>query len=143
MNAREREDESLDAWCITRAPSKSVPPVIVPASPSKGTITSRAACAVTAPKQPRVGEHDEQRVANAPRDSKAREVDLSLAPRRRFEADHRGGHQRRTDALHERLQLRVARISVRRDRQARRIASMMFDLPPLFLPTRTVMSLRK
>jgi hypothetical protein len=60
-----------------------------------------------APQQPRVAEHDEQRVPDAPRKREAREVDLRLSARGRFEADHRVRRRRRPDLADKRLQLCV------------------------------------
>jgi hypothetical protein len=63
-----------------------------------------------APEQSRVAEDNQQRVPNAPRKPKAREVHLRLAARRRLEAHDRLGRRRRPHALNERFQLGVAAV---------------------------------
>jgi hypothetical protein len=60
-----------------------------------------------APEQPRVAEDDQQRIADAPRKPKPREVHLRLSSRRRLEADDGLRRRRRPYPSHERFQLRV------------------------------------
>jgi hypothetical protein len=60
------------------------------------------------PEEPRIPEHDHQRVARAPRQAHLGEIDLGLLPGRRLEADRLLGRGHGPDAPHEHFHLRQA-----------------------------------